>query len=55
MFDKTAHSRLRDAAPPEELHRISCSILRAPGTVHFQESDLSREVGRLLFVRLKHK
>ena len=55
MFDKTAHSRLRNAAPPKELHRISCGILRALRTVHFQERDLSRKVGRLLFVRLKHK
>ena len=41
MFDKAAHSRLRDAAPPKNLHRIPCRILRAPCAIHLQESDLA--------------
>ena len=55
MFNKTAHPRLRDAAPPKDLHRIPRSILRAPCTVHFHKSNLAGELGRLLFIRLEHK
>ena len=53
MFDKPTHSRLCDAAPPKDLHRIPCGILRAPCTVHFHESDLAGEFGRLFFIRLE--
>jgi hypothetical protein len=52
MFDKPAHSRLRDTAPPKYLHRIPCGILRAPCTVHFNKSDLAGKLGRLFFIRL---
>ena len=54
MFDKAAHPRLRDTAPPKDLHRIPCGILRASCTVHFQKSNLAGELGRLFFIRLKH-
>ena len=55
MFDKPAHTRLRDAAPPEDLHRISCGILRAPCTVHFHKSNLAGKLGCLFFIRLEYK
>jgi hypothetical protein len=55
MFDEAAHSRLRDAAPPKDLHRIPCRILRAPCAVHLQESDLAGKVGRLFLVRLAYE
>jgi hypothetical protein len=55
MFYQAAHSRLRDAAPPKDLHRIPCRILRAPCAIHLQESDLASKVGRLFFVRLEYK
>jgi hypothetical protein len=54
MFDEAAHSRLRDAAPPKDLHRIPCRILRAPCAVHLQESDLAGKVGSLVLVRLEY-
>jgi len=38
MFDKTAHSRLRDAAPPKNLHRVPCRILRAPCMYIFRKA-----------------
>ena len=53
MFDKPAHSRLCDTAPPKDLHRVPCGILRAPCTVHFNKSDLAGKLGRLFFIRLK--
>jgi hypothetical protein len=55
MFDKAAHSRLRDAAPPKDLHCIPCRILRAPCAVHLQESDLAGKVGSLVLVRLEYR
>lgn len=55
MFDETAHSRLRDATPPKDLHCIPCGILRAPRAVHLQKSDLAGKVGRLFLVRLEYK
>jgi hypothetical protein len=53
MFDEATHSRLRDAAPPKDLHGIPRRILRAPSAVHFQESDLAGEFRRLFLVRLR--
>ena len=55
MFDETAHTRLRDTAPPKDLHRIPCCILRTSCAVHLQESDLAGEVGSLFLVRLEYK
>ena len=55
MFDEAAHSRLRDAAPPKDLYRISCCILRAPCAVHLQKSDLAGKIGSLVLVRLEYK
>ena len=52
MFDKAAHSRLRDTASSKDLHRIPCGILRAPRTVHFDKSDLAGKLGRLFLIRL---
>ena len=55
MFDEAAHSRLRDAAPPKDLHRIPCRILRTACAIHLQKSNLAGKVRRLLLVRLKYK
>src|SRR5713226_6660008 len=55
MFDETAHTRLRDTAPPKDLHCIPCCILRTSCAVHLQESDLAGEVGSLFLVRLEYK
>ncbi len=51
MFDEAAHSRLRDTPTTKELHGVPRRILRAPSAVHLQESDLARELRRLLLVR----
>lgn len=53
MFDETAHSRLRNAAPSKELHGIPRGVLSTPGAVHLQERDLACDFGRLLLVRLE--
>jgi hypothetical protein len=50
MFDETANTRLRDAAPPKDLHRIPCCILRTLCAVHLQESDLAGEAHSLFLV-----
>ena len=46
MFDKAAHSCLRDAATPKDLHRIPCRILAAPRAVHLQKGDLAGKFGK---------
>ena len=55
MFNEAAHTRLRDPAPPKDLYRIPCRILRAPCAVHLQKSDLAGKVGRLFLVRLEYE
>jgi hypothetical protein len=46
VFNKVAHSHLRDAATPKDLHHIPCRILAAPHAVHLQKGDLAGKFGK---------
>lgn len=50
MFNHSTHSGPCDCSSTKDLRGIGGGLLRAAGEVHLQEGNLTREIGRLLFV-----
>ena len=55
MIDEATHSRLRDTAPPKDLHHIPYRILRTACALHLQKSKLAGKVRTLFLLLLKYK